>query len=78
MIIDPKSLQALRARFQPGQRVRLIRMSDPYTKLRPGDEGVVVIVDSIGTIHVDWDNGSTLGVAFGEDRCELIEENDHG
>lgn len=28
----------------------------------------------IGTIHTAWNNGSTLGVVFGEDECVKIEE----
>jgi hypothetical protein len=24
------------------------------------------------TIHVNWDNGSTLGVAYGEDHCRKL------
>lgn len=44
------------------------RMSDPYTDLRQGDRGTVTMVDDIGTVHVNWDRGSTLGVVFGERR----------
>ena len=54
----------------------LIRMSDPYTNLRNGDRGTVTMVDDIGTIHVNWDRGGTLGVVFGEDECRRIEENE--
>lgn len=35
---------------------------DPYSDLKPGTEGTVVMTDSVGTIHVHWDNGSRLGV----------------
>ena len=48
-------------------------MDDPYTSLRPGDKGTVTGVDDIGTIFVNWDSGSSLGVAFGEDLCRKIE-----
>ncbi len=52
----------------------LIRMEDPYITLRRGDKGTVMSVDDIGTIHVQWDCGSSLGVTFGEDECKKIEE----
>ena len=78
MTIKPESLRELRSRFEPGRRVRLIQMNDPYTKLKPGDEGTVSLVDDTGTIFIDWDSGSRLGVVYGEDRCELVEEADHG
>lgn len=45
-----------------GDRVRLIRTSDPYTDLQPGAEGTVSMVDSLGTVHVRWDCGSSLGL----------------
>jgi len=47
--------------------VRLLRCSDPYTKLQSGDEGVVDYIDDMGTVHVKWDNGSSLGLIQGED-----------
>ena len=47
-------------------------MHDPYTTLKPGDRGTVVMVDGIGTVFVDWDCGSGLGVAYGEDSIRKI------
>ena len=74
--IHPEMLKQLREYYTPGTRVMLIRMSDPYTNLRQGDRGTVNLVDDIGTIHVNWDCGSSLGVVFGEDECRRIEENE--
>lgn len=37
-----------------------------------GTQGTVTGVDDIGTIMVDWDNGSKLGVVLGEDICRKI------
>ncbi len=63
----------LKAQFPKGTRVELISMNDPYNrKLKPGDQGTVISVDDIGTIHVDWDCGSGLGVAYGEDCVKKI------
>ena len=74
--IHPEMLKQLKEYYTSGTRVMLIRMSDPYTNLRQGDRGTVTMVDDIGTIHVNWDRGSTLGVVFGEDECLRIEENE--
>ena len=74
--IHPDLLKQLREYYKPGTRVMLIRMNDLYTNLRQGDRGTVTMVDDIGTIHVNWDRGSTLGVVFGEDECRRIEENE--
>lgn len=55
-----------------GKRVRLKHTSDPYTRLQSGAEGTVSLVDAIGTIHVNWDNGSRLGLVPNEDSWEVI------
>lgn len=74
--IHLEMLKQLKAYYISGARVMLIRMSDPYTNLRSGDCGTVTMVDDIGTIHVNWDCGSSLGVVFGEDECRRIEDNE--
>ena len=74
--IHPEMLKQLKEYYTSGTRVMLIRMSDPYINLRKGDRGMVTLVDDIGTIHVNWDCGSSLGVVFGEDECRRIEENE--
>ncbi|OKL46997.1 hypothetical protein BSR28_06145 [Boudabousia liubingyangii] len=55
-----------------GRRIRLDDTSDPYTSLTPGAEGTINNVDDLGTIHVNWDNGSTLGLVPGEDSYTLL------
>ena len=55
-----------------GRRVRLGSCEDPYTDLEPGSEGTVLFVDTVGTVHVDWDNGSALGLVEGVDQWQLI------
>jgi hypothetical protein len=53
-------------------RVRLISTSDRYTALEPGALGTVALVDHVGTVHVNWDDGSTFGMIPGEDRWETV------
>ncbi|OPZ90602.1 MAG: hypothetical protein BWY74_02268 [Firmicutes bacterium ADurb.Bin419] len=72
--IHPEILKQLKSYYTPGARVMLVRMSDQYTQLKPGNKGTVTGVDDIGTIHVNWDSGSTLGIAYGEDSCKKIDE----
>ncbi len=56
-----------------GKRVRLIHCNDPYTKLKPGTEGTVAFVDDMGTLFVDWDNGSNLGLCRDDgDRWQVL------
>jgi hypothetical protein len=59
--------------YRRGDRVRYVFCSDPYTRLRPGDTGTVTYIDDLGTIHIDWDCGSKLGMIPGRDRFERIE-----
>jgi len=55
-----------------GRRVRLISTTDPYTDLRHGDTGTVSFVDDMGTVHVDWDKGSGLGLIRRVDNWEYL------
>lgn len=45
-----------------GDRIKLIHVNDPHTKIAPGTLGTVTGVDSLGTVHVAWDDGSRLGL----------------
>ena len=65
-------VERLRLQYPAGGRVELVSMDDPYARLRPGDQGTVVAVDDIGTVHIDWDNGSGLGAAYGADVIRRI------
>lgn len=68
---NKRIVERLREQFPKGCRVELDRMEDVQAPPE-GTLGTVVFVDDIGTIHVKWDNGSSLGVAFGEDQCHRI------
>jgi hypothetical protein len=58
-----------------GARVRLVRCNDPYTELRPGALGTVTFVDDMGTVHVSWDDGHSLGLVREDgDRWEVIDD----
>ena len=61
------TIEKLREMYPIGTRVELVSMNDPFTKLMPGEQGTVQFVDDIGTVFVNWDCGSGLGVAYGED-----------
>lgn len=67
-------VDALKNEYLPGTRVELVLMKDAFSTLHPGDRGTVFAVDDIGTIHVKWDCGSGLGIAYGEDSCKKIME----
>ena len=65
-------LASLREKYPVGLRVELVQMGDDPNPLPEGSKGTVMVVDDIGTIHVKWDCGSTLGVVYGVDSCRAI------
>lgn len=65
-------VEMLKKEFPKGTDVKLLRMSDSYEELPIGTKGKVRLVDDLATIHVDWDNGSSLGVVYGVDEIEKV------
>ena len=72
--IRRETVELLREQYPIGTRVEVVRMEDEYRKLAQGEKGTVTGVDDIGTIHVNWDCGSCLGIAYGEDLCKKVVE----
>lgn len=70
--ISDAVIERLKREYPAGTRVELVSMNDEYRKLKPGEQGTVIGVDDIGTIHVNWDCGSSLGVAYSEDKCRKL------
>ncbi len=70
--MDRKMVNFIKEQYPPGTRIRLNSMEDPYAPIAPGTEGVVDFVDDIGTIHMKWDNGRSLGIVPGEDSFSVL------
>ena len=66
-----ETIEMLRHKFPVGCRVELIKMDDSQAP-PTGTQGTVTGVDDIGSIMVDWDNGSGLSIVYGEDVCRRI------
>jgi Domain of unknown function (DUF4314) len=61
------------ATFKAGDVVELEHTTDQRTRLTPGTHGTVAFVDSLGTVHVTWKDGHTLGMVLAAgDRIRLI------
>lgn len=56
-----------------GMRIRMVSMMDDPNPIASGEEGTIRLIDGMGVIHVNWDNGRTLGVIPGVDQYELVE-----
>lgn len=66
-----EEVKTVKRRYLPGMKVRLVRMDD--FKAPPiGTQGTVLGVDDVGSVIVEWDNGSRLNVVLGEDEIEIF------
>ena len=61
-------VEHIKKQYPIGCRVRLVRMNDIGAP-PIGTKGSVEFIDDTGTIFCLWDNGSRLGVVYGEDLC---------
>ena len=59
--------QRYKAQYPPGTRIVLLHMGDDPHPIPEGTRGTVEVVDDIGTVHCRFDNGRSLGLAYGED-----------
>jgi hypothetical protein len=72
MVFPKKEIvEKVRKEYPKGTRVRLIRMDDIQAPPL-GTEGTVIGVDDTASIMVAWDNGSSLNVIYGVDKCIKI------
>lgn len=61
--MTPRQIEFIKRRYPSGTTVELKNMDDQYAP-PVGTKGTVTFVDDLGTIHVNWENGSTLGVVL--------------
>ena len=59
--------------YPVGSKVELVEMNDAQAP-PVGTKGTVIGVDDTASIMVHWDNGSSLNVLYGEDRCRKVAE----
>ena len=60
---------------QPGDRIRLVAMSDDPDPIPPGTTGTVTAVRQHGTwsqVDVAWDNGRRLMLSVPPDQSEVL------
>lgn len=65
-------VERLKRTLPVGTRLELTEDMDDIQGLKSGSQGVVSFIDDIGTIHMKWDNGSTLGIVHNVDKYNII------
>lgn len=71
--LERERIEVIKRDYKPGTRVVLVHMDDVQAPPE-GTQGTVEYVDDIGTVHIRWDNGSTLGAIIGEDVVRRMSE----
>lgn len=69
--MNTKNVKNIKETFLPGTIIRCLSMDDKQA-IPSGTLGVVTHVDDMGTIHMVWTTGSTLGLIVGEDVFEVM------
>lgn len=73
MIPDKNLIEFLKKMYPVGTIVELDYMDDSQAP-PSGTKGKVTFIDSLGTIHVSWDNGSSLGLIYNKDMFHIVKE----
>lgn len=70
-MLSKKTLKFLMEKYPIGSRVELLVMDDICAP-PIGTQGTVTGIDAIGSLLVDWDNGSRLHVIYGIDKVKNV------
>lgn len=66
-----EEVQQIKEKYIAGLKVELVKMYD-LQALPQKTRGFIDYVDDIGTLHIRWENGSTLGLKLGVDEFKVI------
>lgn len=72
MNFDRDLVRRMKEMYPPGTRIKLDYMGDDPRPIEPGTMGTVRVVDDMGTVHCDFDNGRRMGLIPGEDAFRVI------
>lgn len=66
-------IEKIKEQYPVGTRLELTSdMDDSYAPVLAGTQGEVISVDDIGTLHMQWDNGHSLGIVIGQDHFKVL------
>lgn len=67
------NVDEIRNKYPKGTRIELIKMNGE-PQMYSGLKGTVDLVDDMGQVHMNWENGSSLALNLDEDSFKVIEE----
>ena len=67
-------LAQLRKQYPIGTKIQLISMRDEKYPILPGTIGEVTHIDDAGSIHMRWENGSSLALIPEIDSFQIVSE----
>ena len=70
--LKQSEVEFLRNKYPPGTKIKCIHMNDDCHPVPDETLGTVQFVDDAGTIHMGWDNGSSLGLVPDEDQFTKV------
>ncbi len=70
--MNREQIKLLKKHYKKGARVKLINLSDNFSKFKAGEVGTIKKVDGMGQIHVNWDNGLQLALIYALDDFVVI------
>ena len=66
-------LEQLRKQYPVGTKIRLISMRNEKYPILPGTIDEVTHIDDLGSIHMKWQNGSSLAIIPEVDSFKVLE-----
>jgi len=70
--LSKEQVEKIRMKYPAGTKIVCYNMKDPYNPIPKGTRGSVSFVDDAGTIHMNWENGSCLGLIYGVDSFGIV------
>lgn len=73
--MSQKEIEEAKEKYKPGMKLKLLKeMYDEKYSVPVGEIGIIDFVDDIGTIHINWECGSSLGLIPNVDKFEEVEK----
>ena len=66
-------LEQLRRQYPKGTKLQLLSMRNEKYPILPGTIGEVTHIDDLGSIHMKWQNGSSLAIIPEVDSFKVLE-----